>query len=251
MKFAYSTDWHSSPYWASHQIYEARNLGATVLLHGGDFGYNYNIDYSTMKEFNQKVLLALKDTGMTLMFIDGNHDNHEYLRSLPSNSSGMKPIPESDGRLVYIPRGTRWEMGGVTFAGVGGAYSLRPYRFVEGVSVFSDLECPTDVDINRLGLTSVDVLLTHEVPSYIHLPHSVPVTESDVAKGMEVRNQLTRLYENVTPKVALTGHWHRYFKDKVKTPNGHVYTHYILDREFTEDNLVVFDTDSLIDKGII
>ena len=55
----------------------------------------------------------LEDLEMTLLFIDGNHP---VLRALPMDRDGFGVISD---RLKYIPRGHRFTIAGVRFAGLG------------------------------------------------------------------------------------------------------------------------------------
>src|SRR3954449_12934636 len=60
-------------------------------------------------------------SGLTLIFVDGNHDVHPKPRALPLNTEGFGVIGD---RLLYAPRGHRWELEGVRFGALDGAYSL-------------------------------------------------------------------------------------------------------------------------------
>ena len=92
-------------YWAVKMIERiARESAAEIVVHLGDFGY-WRMDPSTIKFISgQSRLLAAHD--MTLVFVDGNHEDHDRLDALCIDSEvGLRKVTN---RIWHLPRGFRW-----------------------------------------------------------------------------------------------------------------------------------------------
>lgn len=108
-----------------------------------------------------KVARRLAAQGMTLYFLDGNHDWHAKINEFPLDDDGLRrPRPN----ILFAPRGYRTTLSsGRTLAVLGGANSIdRDYR-VEGESWWPS-ESITEDDLSALGGEHADILLGHEAP---------------------------------------------------------------------------------------
>ena len=90
---AIAGDWHADTEYAVAAIEHAAKRGATVLLHLGDFGYNFTDDYLT-------ALDDALDRCIVLGFVDGNHENFDRLLSWPVDADGLRCLRE---RIVHLP----------------------------------------------------------------------------------------------------------------------------------------------------
>lgn len=88
------------------------------IIQLGDFGYwEHTVGGVRFLDQLNEILIEHE---LKLHWVDGNHENHAMLRA-KYKPHGLTPIRSN---IVYIPRGTRWEWDGVTFLGIGGAYSI-------------------------------------------------------------------------------------------------------------------------------
>jgi hypothetical protein len=155
--------------------------------------------------------------GRTLHWVDGNHENHTKLRSDYSpREDGMVEVRPN---IIYIPRGTRWEWGGVSFLGIGGAYSIDKSMRTEGISWWPE-ELITDEEVEAaIEGGEVDVVVSHDVPSFVDLtPHLIAIGVRPfrwATNTLHCRIQLTNVFDAVKPKKWFHGHYHLRYTDRV------------------------------------
>lgn len=144
--------------------------------------------------------------GLTVYFIDGNHENFDLLNSFPiiySNNAKMHRISDY---IFHILRGEVLLLNGLSFLCVGGAESIDKAYRKRGVSWWSQ-ERITEEDIsNALSNTSsfmnkVDYVLTHCITSKICANIFGFVND-------ESTNQLNRLSAYIETKHWYFGHYH-------------------------------------------
>lgn len=209
---AIAGDWHENSSYAVRAIDYAAEKGATVILHTGDFGFRFG------QVFMGKVNKALTKNKMTLMFVDGNHDNHHYLGSLPLDpDTGLRPLTK---RIHHIPRGFRWEWDEIKFLGLGGAHSVDRQSLlrVPGVTWWPE-ETLSHADIgNAINGGSTDVMITHDCPSGVPIPGLDPSGfPKEEIKASEEHSKLLRMVvESVKPRVLFHGHYHTYYRHTIK-----------------------------------
>ena len=123
---AIAGDWHGNLRWALDRIDDAHVAGAATIVHLGDFGF-WVPDPATRK-YLFRVEKRLAELNMHLLFVDGNHEDHDRLASLPLGpATGVRPV---SAHLSHLPRGHRWtwqdEDGRAwTWLALGGAVSAR------------------------------------------------------------------------------------------------------------------------------
>lgn len=215
MKIAFAGDWHGNIYWARQAIEFAAEEGGDIILHLGDFGYDFRPD------FRSSIEASLKRNNLTLRFVDGNHEDFTWLYAKPIGVDGLREITP---RVYHMPRGYRWEYDGVKFLAVGGAFSVdRQWREL-GESWWAQ-ETLTDEDIARASEGGpVDVLISHDCPSGVNIPglernaHNFP--PSALAQSHEHRTRLRQIVEAVQPKSIWHGHYHIPYHGVVKFDYG-------------------------------
>ena len=131
----------------------------------GDFGAIWDIQQSGKE---QRVLNRLNEMPYTVLFIDGNHENHDRLQSdefpeVDMFDSKVKKISDS---VFYLQRGHVYKINNETFFVMGGAYSVDKTSRRAHWSWWPQEE-PSCADIQR-GLDSllaydnkVDYILSH------------------------------------------------------------------------------------------
>ncbi|RAN79455.1 hypothetical protein B5P43_15595 [Bacillus sp. SRB_336] len=202
-------DWHGNTRWAEFCVREAAKAGYKTILHVGDLAVLWPSGGGPQTEDRFTMLLKrwLEQYDLRLLFADGNHDVHPRLRALPLNAEGFGVISD---RLLYAPRGHRWEIEGVRFGALGGAVSIDQAHRKAGLSWWPE-EAITTADVERLGHETLDVLITHEVPAGVQVTSgwSKPLPEHLAYACYEQRRLVAEAVANTKPQFVFSGHWHQ------------------------------------------
>lgn len=208
-------DWHSNARWAVNAIHEGCR-DAKVVLQLGDFGI-----WRTEKAFLEKVTEALEEEDAMLWFIDGNHEDFNYLGELMKDVTTNTPLRITD-RIRYLYRGFRWEWHGRQWLALGGAASVdRAFR-QEGHSWFREEE----ISLIQAGLVSLrghaDVMITHECPRKVTrglgLRDTMPGWDYEVSRSHQ--ELLDRVVNHIEPEYLFHGHMHIAHQATVGYPFG-------------------------------
>jgi predicted phosphodiesterase len=235
-------DWHGSTRWMRQALACAARDGYEAVVHVGDLKVlwpdEFYPDFADSGGFTAELVKTLEDLGLVFIFVDGNHDAHPALRTLPPTADGFGVISD---RLLYAPRGHRWSLGGVRFGALGGAYSIDRYRGTEGWDWFQE-ESTVPEDVAALGTEPLDVLITHDVPAGIDVESVFGLPEAIERESYIVRSLLRDAVRATAPKLVFSGHWHQ--RRTGLMPGMETRVH-VLDKEFTAGNLVSLDLGSL------
>jgi hypothetical protein len=177
------------------RICQERGTRPDLLLQLGDFGYypdsdiKYHLPYLD-HQFNHP-----------LVFIDGNHEDHEQLRPLAGKRVGAD--------CYYAQRGLLWE--GILFA--GGAYSVdKPQRIARGMH-WSPLEELTEQEalniIDAHKTEKVHTIVSHTCPSVFDMAFAASPNFGGENKKEISRQSLNLLLQHFRPKTWFFGHWHK------------------------------------------
>lgn len=218
-------DWHGNTRYAVRVIHHLASRGVRRFVHTGDFAYNFR------PEFLRAIDNELARFDADLAFVPGNHENYDYLDSVPIDFDGTGRISD---RIVYLPRGVRWSWDGREWLGLGGAASIdRMQREQVGPGrEWWPQELITEADVQTATAGGhADVLITHDAPTSVHidLPPFSWIPPEDEAAAFEQRSLLERVVEAVTPKVLVHGHHHTHLQTKAVTRSGHEYLAISLD----------------------
>lgn len=112
-------DVHGNTEFMLTAIVRAAGRGISTILQVGDFGYWPHT--ASGEKFLKDLERAAADHGVTVWWIDGNHENHEWLGLKTRAEDGTVHVSE---HCRYLPRGHRWEWNGVRFGALGGAFSI-------------------------------------------------------------------------------------------------------------------------------
>lgn len=240
IKIAFAGDWHGNKYWACNAIEYAAGAGAQTIIHLGDYGYKFS------EMFRNSIETTLARTGLTLQFVDGNHEDFPFLYRWLVGKDGRRQITS---HVFHLPRGYRWTWGGVRFLAVGGAYSVdRQWReadewWEEETITDEDIACATNGG-------PVDVLVSHDAPSGFIIPgiaQNASIFPPDaIEKANEHRTRLRDIVDVVTPKAIWHGHYHVYYKKMVDLGYGPVWVAGLnMDGTRMHTNINVIDLDDL------
>ena len=170
------------------------------ILQVGDFGYFPRIP--SYRRFLRVCSRLAQTTGISIIFIDGNHEDHYALPHNVVVSSFHEVLPG----VFWASRGLHFVFEATHFVFLGGAYSIDSNSRVVGATVFPDLECIRYKDIaSTLSASTCDILICHDAPTTIdfHLKHLYSAGEAN-------RRILDSIISTLTPKVVLHGHYHMY-----------------------------------------
>lgn len=138
---------------------------ADVLIIAGDAGYVWDDNYPYRVN-----TISMTFPG-TVAFIDGNHENHEILNSLPVCEWNGGKAHEVGERVFHLMRGEVYKINGKTFFTFGGARSNDKDRRVEGESWWKEEDpTPEEFEYGReklmANLDKIDYVITHETPEF-------------------------------------------------------------------------------------
>lgn len=237
-RIAFCGDWHGNFRWAVAAIEYAKDRGADVLVHVGDFGYTFE------PAFIRAVIDALFRLDLPLLFVEGNHDDPGALRG-PLAPNGLRGIGQN---LWHIPRGFRWQWGGLTWLGCGGAHSVDRQWRTGGVSWWPE-EAITEADVDRCGNEQADVLICHDVPAGVTVPglgvgSTWPAEE--VAASDAQRALLREIAFSTGPRLVVHGHHHRNYRAEVDYGYGRVFVQGLgMDGTEFDENMWIVDLDEV------
>lgn len=204
-------DWHGNYSWVKNKaVYMCQRFGTDTIIQLGDFGFIPGT--SEFTKLNN--LLAKK--GITVFFVDGNHEPFDTYRDHPVTEDGFQQLGT---HIIRIMRGTVFNLGGTHCLGLGGAGSIdRQYR-IAGKDWFPD-EYITGVDVeaavaNALTLQQqghrVDFMFTHDAPAGVNTPLGrlgyKPDPRVEAACAMN-RILLGSVVNDVAPRALFHGHYH-------------------------------------------
>ena len=221
-KILVAGDFHGNLTHALRVMHTAEAEGYDTIVQIGDFGWWPPRDeFDGDNFFPRDVENILRELGIDMFFIDGNHENFEDLFSRPHtiDDQGFWQFfcdrPDSPNkervlkfeRLRYIPRGLVWEWDGIKFMGFGGAYSIDKYMRTEGVSWFKD-EMPDYMTVAKAleNAEKVDVMFSHDSPELPPRMNGQGYKEDNMS--MFSRRTTAVLVEAYQPRVVYHGHYH-------------------------------------------
>lgn len=143
------------------RIYKAKKQGFTHLIVAGDFGYVWT---DSAKESKQ--LDYINKIGIQVLFVDGNHENHDLLNSLPVTSLYGGSVHQIRPNIIHLMRGEVYNIGGKSIFTFGGAKSTDKEYRIEGLSWWAS-EMPSEQEMTHGFKTlakhhnKVDYIITH------------------------------------------------------------------------------------------
>lgn len=198
-------DWHGDYRAAGYAVLAAEDRGIDLIVHLGDFGFHWPGDAGQYETYINDLLV---ERGIQMLVVDGNHDNHVYLASLPEHNEG--PFGMARSSLWHIRRGARFEINDRTFGALGGAFSI-DYRMRKlNLNWWSEEE-PTMAQASPLiDGGHVDVLLTHDAPANARPPGMFKIPEYLERRSAQTQRLVQTVVDATTPDLHLHGHWHQF-----------------------------------------
>jgi hypothetical protein len=178
--------------------------GCDLIFQVGDFGFWPHTDPEYVDQVNRHLLKQ----DMWMVWIDGNHENFDvlYTTEWPRTEKGFWRIAD---RVMYAPRGHRWQWDGLNFLSLGGGYSIdKQWRLSQGpMGVYWwPQETITLREVYKaIEGGAVDVMFTHDMPTGVDLGITLyKENPEDVQNRMAVRT----VVNDVKPKRLYHGHYH-------------------------------------------
>lgn len=201
-RIAYAGDWHGNQHWALNAIHHARTAGAEMILHLGDFGYDFH------PLFLRRLTNELACDDMYLFFVDGNHENFERLHRFSLDEDGLRPLTD---RIIHLPRGYRWTWHAVRYLALGGAVSVDRKWREEGRSWWPQETMREDDLAAATAGGRADILISHDVPAGFTIPGLAPpgtFPDDAIADAEAHRHRFREVADAVQPVQIWHGHYH-------------------------------------------
>lgn len=211
-------DLHGNTGAGRRAVDHAVEVGAQTIAVLGDFGWWPNTTHG--RAFLEDLDSRLSETGVRLVWVDGNHESFELLNEIPLRSNGLRPITD---HITHLPRGYRWTWSGFDWLALGGATSLDRERRQEGYSWFAQEEITEDEADAVIAAGHADVMLVHdspadEIPGIAGNPQRFPALE--IHRAGAHRFRLRAVVAKVRPTVVFHGHYHQRFTGQMMLPDG-------------------------------
>lgn len=210
-------DAHGNDAFMSYAIASAARNGCQVVLQLGDFGYWEHT--RSGRVYLDTVERVARECGVPVLFIDGNHENHDMLRAHSAfGDVGSDGVCWVRPHVGWLTRGVMWEWCGVRFGAVGGAASVDRVMRTPGWTWWAE-EVLVAADVARLLGHQVDVLLSHDAPSVANMVGRTTIPADDLRRCEMSRKVLDEVVNSCQPEIVMHGHWHR----QHRTRSGDVY----------------------------
>ncbi len=175
--------------------------------------------------------------GTSLVWIDGNHENHAALAEW-RDATGPDGLVTMRDRVRWASRGARWEWAGTRFGALGGAVSVDRFLRKPGINWWA-AEAITQPDVDRLGDQPLDVLATHAAPTTTALTHRpLRLPEAIINDSRHVRDLLDQAVTRTQPKLVVHGHYHLRLHAQM---DGHIVEGLAHDKSSPPEALAVLD----------
>lgn len=206
-RIAIAGDWHADAQYAVEAIRHAKRRNASVLLHLGDFGYDFTEPYLSALD------AALAACGMVLGFVDGNHENFDRLLQWPIADDGLRHLRE---RIVHLPRGFRWQWGGTRCLAVGGAFSIDRFLRIPHRSWWPQEAITPSQAAPICAAGRCDAMFCHDCPSGVVVPWAdrdrYGCPSDELHHSEQHRVLLRTIVDAAQPSRLWHGHFHHRYR---------------------------------------
>lgn len=203
MRILVAGDWHGNRAWAETCFAVAAAEGADAVLQLGDFGLWPGREDAWLDHVDDQA----RQAGTELVWIDGNHEDHDRLDEWRGKADEHGLVGMRD-RVRWASRGARWEWSGVRFGALGGAVSIDRFLRRPGVNWWAQ-EAPAPSDADRLGSAPLDVLVTHAAPTTPAFSHRrLPLPRRIIEDALAARAVIDQAVAQTGPRLVLHGHYH-------------------------------------------
>ena len=151
----------------------------------------------------------LEELPVTVLWLDGNHENFDIIDSLlVANWHGGK-VQFIGDKIIHLMRGYIYDIGGKSFWTFGGGFSIDKIYRREGISWWAR-EMPSDEEYIRgkenlcNAGNKVDYILSHTAPGQI----AGKLVDKLYPGEEKLQDYLQEISENTEFKKWYFGHWH-------------------------------------------
>lgn len=191
------SDLHGGKDMASFVEYTRTAKPDDLLIVLGDTELQF-IDTEENRRFTE-YFLSLK---LQIAIVDGNHENHAFLRSFPEEEAFGAPVHRLSESIVYLKRGYIYTIEGMRFFVMGGCKSS-PKWYAMGLAYEHEEPSETEISLAYQTLhahgNQVDYILTHLYERAV--PEDAPPCS---LTGLN-----RYLDKSVDYRHWYSGHWHR------------------------------------------
>ena len=181
-------------------VRQAAKQNADVIVQCGDFGYDFP------PGFLKVVTDECERFSIPLLFIDGNHENFDWLYAQPVGKDGRRKLTDW---IWHLPRGHRWEWRGVTFLALGGGVSVDQDTRTPGYSWWPQEVITLGEAFKAAYPGHVDVLVSHDCPSGTDLKLGKSGFLPELLKASDQHREMLRaVVDEVRPRFIWHGHYH-------------------------------------------
>lgn len=206
-RVAVAGDWHADTDYAVGAIARAGARAADVIVQLGDFGYTFRPAYLDSLD------AALAEEGLVLGFVDGNHEDFDWLLQQPIADDGLRYLRE---RIVHLPRGLRWQWGQLRCLAVGGSCSLDKILRTPHTSWWPQEALSADEVGAITAAGGAEVMFCHDCPAGIAVPGSARreagVPPDELRATAENRDRIRMIVDAVRPIRLWHGHFHQRYQ---------------------------------------
>jgi Calcineurin-like phosphoesterase superfamily domain len=221
-EFGLIGDTHGNLWFTIAMLDAFRGRGVDLVVILGDFGFLWLPEKDGTEELDQ-LNARVEQNGQTLLFVDGNHEDHGALATYPIADDGIRWLTPAIG---HLPRGYRAILkDGSVIAALGGANSIDVEHRVINESWWTE-EGITDDDLAALGDTHVDVLLAHDAPRFVPSLDDLLIvnrtrwSEFGVFYAEMGRRKFQQGFMQVKPSIQFSGHYHFAVDEVVEYADG-------------------------------
>ncbi len=203
----FTSDMHGEKDFRGLNEYLRKATDDDLLIILGDVSLNFE-----KTEENREFTEFFMSIDKNIAFLDGNHENFEYMESFPEDKWNGGRVTRLSDKIVWLRRGNIYNIGGKTFFAFGGCKSSDKWKEM-GLWYFGEEATEDELSLAYAKLKahnySVDYILTHK---YERKPG-----ETGTYGPLEELIQF--INENVSFKKWYAGHYHL----NEKADNKHTY----------------------------
>ncbi len=201
-------DTHSDLSFCARIMRAAEKNNVHTIFQVGDFGIWDHTDDGVY--FLDKMSELSIQRGIEWYVTLGNHENYDSVERYESVSGRGNFIKVRDNITIIGNKAGMFELNGLRFASLGGAYSIDKYARVPGKSWWQQEMINYDDIAHLEHLVDIhgaaDILLTHDAPT--SLP-TWPGFVKDDPYSEGSRKMMDIAYDIARPKIWFHGHYHK------------------------------------------
>lgn len=212
-------DTHGNYPWTRFALQQFQHRGIEKIVQLGDFGIS---NTQSGHAFLKRTRLALALYKQTMYVIPGNHEDYDYIESIPVGEDGFQHLRNG---ILLAPRGHRWQWEDTSFVALGGAPSVdrswRLKRQTHGQKYWWPQEAITEEDVKKvIDGGYADIMLAHDAPFCPQIQARISgnpggFEKEDLEYAYEGRKLMEKAVQGVAPRAVFHGHYHFMVNDEI------------------------------------